>query len=156
MVEILRRRFRNGAPAAPLRRAARSALDRSALVRSALDRSGLDRSGLDRRGLGDVLLVLSELVQNVSQHTRGDGELVLSIGGGVLIEVRDGDPAPPHLQTPDIQRLGGRGLLLVAAMADEWGARPAGGGKIVWARLPMPVTSGVLVDPSGGSVPTNS
>lgn len=30
---------------------------------------------------------------------------------------------------------GGRGLLLVEAVADEWGVRPAGGGKVVWARF---------------------
>jgi anti-sigma regulatory factor (Ser/Thr protein kinase) len=113
------------------------------------------RSALDRPDLDDVLLVVSELVQNVSQHTRGDGELVLTTGDGVLIEVRDDDPAQPSLQSPDLQRLGGRGLLLVAAVADEWGTRPAGTGKIVWARLPMPVPSGVLVDPAGGPVPTN-
>ncbi len=30
---------------------------------------------------------------------------------------------------------GGRGLLLVEAVADDWGIRPALGGKVVWARF---------------------
>lgn len=33
---------------------------------------------------------------------------------------------------------GGRGLLLVEALADEWGANPHGDGKAVWARLGAP------------------
>ncbi len=31
--------------------------------------------------------------------------------------------------------VGGRGLLLVEAVADEWGVTPASGGKVVWARF---------------------
>lgn len=118
-MEILRRVFRNGEPAAPLRLAARAALERT-----------FDQ--VDE----DVLLVVSELVQNVSQHTGGDGELVLSAGDGVLVEVEDGDPAAPCLRRPDTRRPGGRGLLLVAGMAAEWGTRSAATGKVVWARLP--------------------
>lgn len=37
----------------------------------------------------------------------------------------------------------GRGLVLVEACAERWGYRPAAGGKIVWATLPMsPVAGG--------------
>jgi hypothetical protein len=32
---------------------------------------------------------------------------------------------------------GGRGLLLVEALADEWGVTPRGDGKVVWARLAL-------------------
>ena len=32
---------------------------------------------------------------------------------------------------------GGRGLLLVEALADEWGVTPRGDGKAVWARLAL-------------------
>jgi anti-sigma regulatory factor (Ser/Thr protein kinase) len=32
---------------------------------------------------------------------------------------------------------GGRGLLLVEALADEWGVTPRGSGKAVWARLAL-------------------
>jgi hypothetical protein len=125
MVEILRRGFRNGEPAAPLRLAARSALDRRFPEAADADR------------LDDVLLVISELVQNVSQHTGGDGELVLSADDHVLVEVADGDPEQPHVLRPDAHRLGGRGLLVVSAVAVEWGTRPAERGKVVWARLEM-------------------
>ncbi len=129
-MEILRRMFRNGEPAAPLRLAARAALERTFHQVDAQER------------LEDVLLVVSELVQNVTQHTGGDGELVLSAGDGVLVEVGDGDPATPQLRRPDPRRPGGRGLLLVKGMATEWGTRSGATGKVVWARLPAPGGSG--------------
>ncbi len=55
----------------------------------------------------------------------------------LLIEV--GDPArtsPRVRESASEEDEGGRGLLLVRAIADEWGYRQAPtGGKIVWARL---------------------
>jgi len=124
-VEILRRPFRNGEPAAPLRRAAQSALVRQFREVDAAAE------------LADVLLVISELVQNVSQHTLGDGELVVSAGDGVLVEVGDGDPRPPRLLRPDTHRLGGRGLLVVAAVAAPMTRWRRATPEVVWARLPM-------------------
>lgn len=43
---------------------------------------------------------------------------------------------------------GGRGLLLVAALAAEWGVSPLSDGKAVWVRTPVPADW-----PHGGSCP---
>lgn len=84
----------------------------------------------------DVLLVITELVDNVVQHTTGGGELYLRRDDGtVWVEVHDYSRIFPRLQRTDHRRPGGRGLLLVAAVTDRWGSEPTPTGKLVWARL---------------------
>jgi two-component sensor histidine kinase len=86
----------------------------------------------------DVLVVITELVHNVVQHTDGGGELRLTRHeGAVRVEVHDESRAFPQLQRPDLRRPGGRGLLLVAAIAQRWGCRPTAAGKVVWAYVPI-------------------
>lgn len=94
----------------------------------------------------DVLLVTSELVQNVAQHTDDGGELRLALHDDtILIEVTDTNPQPPRLQHLDLCKPGGRGLLLIAATACRWGTRPAAWagrtGKVVWAELTRRLSS---------------
>lgn len=84
----------------------------------------------------DVLLVITELVDNVVQHTDGGGELRLRRDNGtVWVEVHDHSRTFPQLQRHDPRRPGGRGLLLVAALTETWGSKPTENGKLVWARL---------------------
>lgn len=84
----------------------------------------------------DTLLIISELVQNVIQHTTGGGTLALQRDDGrIVIEVRDGDAALPRQKSPDHRRTGGRGLVLVAGIARTWGTRPEPDGKVVWAEI---------------------
>ena len=84
----------------------------------------------------DALLVLTELVDNVVQHTDGGGELHVSCEhGGVRLEAHDHSRVFPQLQRPDPRRAGGRGLLLIAGIARSWGSRPTATGKVVWAQL---------------------
>jgi anti-sigma regulatory factor (Ser/Thr protein kinase) len=84
----------------------------------------------------DALLVITELVDNVVQHTDGGGEIqVRRADGTVWVEVHDHSRAFPQLQRRDPRRPGGRGLLLVAALSETWGSRPTTTGKIVWACL---------------------
>jgi anti-sigma regulatory factor (Ser/Thr protein kinase) len=87
----------------------------------------------------DVLLVITELVDNVVQHTGHGGELRMRCADGtVAVEVHDRSRDFPQLQRPDPLRPGGRGLLLVAALAAAWGSRPTTSGKVVWASLRVP------------------
>jgi hypothetical protein len=119
-VEIMRRTFDHGDPAGPLRHSAQVRLT----------------PWLTSDDLDDAMVVVSELVQNVTQHTSGGGELVVIVQpGAVLIEVRDHSPVLPKVQPPDGKRLGGRGLLLVVGVTRAWGALPTPQGKVVWARL---------------------
>jgi anti-sigma regulatory factor (Ser/Thr protein kinase) len=66
--------------------------------------------------------------------------LCVAIGDGtVLVEVWDEgltgvEPALPDGETDD---LGGRGLLLVDALATRWGTRSEGGARCVWFELEL-------------------
>ena len=85
----------------------------------------------------DVLLVVTELVDNVVQHTDAGGELHVDHADDVVrVAVHDYSRAFPQLQRPDPRRPGGRGLMLVAAVARTWGSRPTPTGKVVWAHVP--------------------
>ncbi|MFE4327880.1 ATP-binding protein [Streptomyces sp. NPDC056831] len=86
--------------------------------------------------LDDVLLCVSELATNALVHgvLPGRGYLVrllLEEGGVALrVEVHDSGSGQPGVREPDGES--GRGLLLVAAVADRWGVGERKPGKIVW------------------------
>lgn len=94
--------------------------------------------GCDDQATSDATLLVSELVTNAVLHAEtAEVELRLAFDGGLLhVEVADDDR-----RTPDPDRTGrlegGRGLQLVASVAQRWGAavRP-GAGKVVWFDLP--------------------
>ncbi len=80
-------------------------------------------------------LVVSELVANGVLH--GWGHLSLRLfdtGDGLRIEVEDSNPAPPVATDGHPGRVGGFGMQIVGRLAD-WGWRPVGSGKLVWARV---------------------
>ncbi|WP_402462941.1 ATP-binding SpoIIE family protein phosphatase [Isoptericola aurantiacus] len=80
-------------------------------------------------------LVVSELVANGVLHGWGNIALRLfDTGDGLRIEVEDANPAPPVATDGHPNRLGGFGMQIVERLAD-WGWRPSGTGKLVWARL---------------------
>ena len=86
----------------------------------------------------DTLLVITELVENVVQHTGDGGELLLHRrGDAVRIEVADTSPELPRAYGPDPRRIGGRGLLLVGALTRAWGTQAGDHGKMVWAEVPL-------------------
>lgn len=94
----------------------------------------------------DGELVLSELVTNaVRVPVPGDrlvGVRIECRGRGELLrlEVSDAGAGRPEVRQPGELDKGGRGLLLVAALAHRWGVdeRRAGIGKTVWAELLAP------------------
>ncbi|MDT0308704.1 ATP-binding protein [Streptomyces sp. DSM 44917] len=93
-------------------------------------------------------LIISELVTNALRHT--DSETVgceLRITGSLLRVAVDGAGRGPEARPAraGAEDEGGRGLLLVHALARGWGVRPGtAGGHVVWAELP-------LAGPSGGA-----
>ncbi|MFI8091957.1 ATP-binding protein [Streptomyces sp. NPDC086080] len=87
-----------------------------------------------------VVLVVAELVANAVLHGRVPGrDFALSLSydagrGAVRIEVTDTHPALPTRKAPDSDEDGGRGLVLVDALAVTWGVCDRHGpGKTVWA-----------------------
>lgn len=80
-------------------------------------------------------LLTSELVTNALLHAGTDLTVHVEqrdADGVVRIAVEDGSDAAPALGSLDMIALGGRGLPLVAALADRWGWEPLPHGKRVW------------------------
>ncbi|WP_307815203.1 ATP-binding protein [Streptomyces sp. I4(2020)] len=84
-------------------------------------------------------LCVSELVSNIVTHV-GAGtpaSLALSTGGGRLrVEVHDPDTrALPTLVDAELDAEGGRGMALVAALADRWGVQVYDDHKVTWCEF---------------------
>jgi anti-sigma regulatory factor (Ser/Thr protein kinase) len=95
-------------------------------------------------GLGHLAdaadLVMSELVTNAVVHGLGPASLDVYVdraadGGLLFIEVQDAGGVLPQRRDVGEDSVDGRGLLIVAALAEDWGVEPVGHGKRVWASL---------------------
>ncbi|MFF1674698.1 SpoIIE family protein phosphatase [Streptomyces sp. NPDC058256] len=80
-------------------------------------------------------LVVSELVTNAIRYGRPPIRLRLIHDRTLLCEVSDDSSTTPHQRRARVYDEGGRGLLLVAQLAERWGTRHARHGKTVWAEL---------------------
>ncbi|MFD8370098.1 SpoIIE family protein phosphatase [Streptomyces sp. NPDC059688] len=79
-------------------------------------------------------LMVSELVTNAIRYGRPPIRLRLIHQGNTLgCEVYDSSGTTPHMRRARIFDEGGRGLLLVAQLAERWGTRHDRVGKTVWA-----------------------
>ena len=106
------------------------------VARQALRRWFEERS---RANTEDAMLVLSELVTNAMVHARAGCTIEVQHHDDLVrLEVRDPSSAPPTMRTAHPHNIGGRGLPLVAAVAQAWGWEPTVGGKRVWAHLVAP------------------
>jgi len=84
--------------------------------------------------VGSASVIASELVTNAVDHANTMATLRVSLlPRFVTIAVKDGSIVEPRRRRPDLS--GGRGLLLVEAMAHSWGWLPVDGGKVVWASI---------------------
>jgi len=80
-----------------------------------------------------VELLATELVSNVVRHVGSPMTVrVASRGPAIRIEVDDDSGSPPVLLHPAPDAESGRGLLLVEALACEWGWNARDQGKTVW------------------------
>ncbi|GAA4947121.1 hypothetical protein GCM10023205_03750 [Yinghuangia aomiensis] len=83
-------------------------------------------------------LIVSELVTNSVRYAPGAVELRLILRENTLAcEVTDTNSAAPRLRRAHDDDEGGRGLFLVAQLAQDWGARWNPHGKTIWAELPL-------------------
>lgn len=102
--------------------------------------------GVGQDVLESAELVLSELVTNalrvpVPRDRHVGVRIARSPADGLLrLEVSDAGSGRPEVRAPGDEETGGRGLLLVEALAHRWGVeeRAAGIGKTVWATLKAP------------------
>jgi len=82
-------------------------------------------------------LLVSELVTNAIRHAQPPIQLRLILDGMLSVEVSDASSTSPHLRRPGRYDEDGRGLMLVAQLADRWGTRHTRTGKTVWALQPV-------------------
>jgi serine phosphatase RsbU (regulator of sigma subunit)/anti-sigma regulatory factor (Ser/Thr protein kinase) len=99
-------------------------------------------------------LLLSELVTNAIRYGTEPIQVRLilpqPLGGPegapcrtLICEVSDGSSTAPHLRQAANTDEGGRGLFLVAQLAQAWGTRYTARGKIIWAECALEVTGTV-------------
>jgi len=80
-----------------------------------------------------VMLLTSELATNAVLHARTDFEVTVARGEDALrIAVTDGNTRLPQPCMAPADATTGRGLALVDALANAWGADRHGRGKTVW------------------------
>ncbi|MFF5468525.1 SpoIIE family protein phosphatase [Streptomyces achromogenes] len=104
------------------------------------------RSSVSRRladwGLEELVftteLILSELVTNAIRYGRGPIGVRLLRDRTLICEVSDRSTTSPHLRYAASTDEGGRGLFLVAQLAERWGTRYTPDGKVIWAEQPLP------------------
>ncbi|WP_393072610.1 SpoIIE family protein phosphatase [Streptomyces sp. LN704] len=103
---------------------------------------GLVSSRLAAWDLGDLAftteLVISELVTNAIRYGSGPVQLRLIREHTLICEVSDGSNTAPHLRRARMFDEGGRGLFIVAQLAEHWGTRQRSDGKTIWAELALP------------------
>ncbi|HEY2950423.1 MAG TPA: ATP-binding protein [Micromonosporaceae bacterium] len=95
--------------------------------------------------LADAVAVVAELVGNAVRHAQPLPGGVVRVawrlrpsraGDAVEVRVTDGGATdPPHVRRVGPESLDGRGLTIVAALADRWGVERDGLGQSVWAEL---------------------
>ena len=108
--------------------------DDPAAVSGARDKAlrKLEEWGLTEQAFSTELIV-SELVTNAIRYAGRPISLRLLRDDHALIcEVSDGSSTSPRLRRADVTDEGGRGLFLIAQLAERWGTRYTPKGKIIW------------------------
>ncbi|MGW3866820.1 ATP-binding protein, partial [Streptomyces sp. NPDC005047] len=105
-------------------------------VRSQVTRQ-LTEWGLDDLAFSTEL-ILSELVTNAIRYGGETVHVRMLRDRSLVCEVFDSSSTSPHLRYAAMTDEGGRGLFLVAQLAERWGTRYTPAGKVIWAEQPMP------------------
>ncbi|MEW2755582.1 SpoIIE family protein phosphatase [Streptomyces sp. NPDC048399] len=83
-------------------------------------------------------LIVSELVTNAIRYGAPPVQLRLIRGTALICEVSDSSSTAPHMRRARMFDEGGRGLMMVAQLAERWGTRHLPGGKTIWAEITTP------------------
>ncbi|MFF1647056.1 SpoIIE family protein phosphatase [Streptomyces sp. NPDC058240] len=101
---------------------------------------------LDDWGLSELAftteLVLSELITNAIRYGSAPVTVRLLHDRTLTCEVADSSSTSPHLRYAAAMDEGGRGLFLVARLAERWGTRYTSQGKVIWAEMALPRPDG--------------
>ncbi|MGN5635840.1 ATP-binding protein [Streptomyces sp. AC154] len=118
-----------------------------AVARSFLtDAQALHGLPVSDRVMGNVQLVVSELVTNARKYAPGPSVLTLDIlDGAVQVSVWDGGTTLPVILAPDSSRIGHHGLEIVMAVSQSVGMHRKPIGKQIVATV-------ALADDPGGDV----
>jgi anti-sigma regulatory factor (Ser/Thr protein kinase) len=94
----------------------------------------LRANGWGEERIDAAALMTSELATNAVEHAQTPYTLTIDLTAQTLrVDVRDASTSAPVVSPVAPHRLlGGRGLALVAALADRWGYEPLPDGKSVW------------------------
>ncbi|MFJ8492526.1 SpoIIE family protein phosphatase [Streptomyces sp. NPDC094038] len=84
-------------------------------------------------------LIVSELVTNALRYGGAPITLRLIRDRSLICEVSDGSSTSPHVRHARDTDEGGRGLYLIAQLAQSWGTRYNPRGKTIWAEQSLPV-----------------
>ncbi|MGI5136918.1 SpoIIE family protein phosphatase [Streptomyces sp. CA-106110] len=89
--------------------------------------------GVDEETVYTTETIVSELVTNAVRYGTPPLRLQLIRDRTLTCEIHDGNPLAPRLRHAKTVDEGGRGLFIVAQLAQNWGVRYSPDGKTVWA-----------------------
>ncbi|MFE7387550.1 SpoIIE family protein phosphatase [Streptomyces sp. NPDC057582] len=89
-------------------------------------------------------LILSELITNAVRYGTEPIHVRLLRDRTLVCEVSDGSSTAPHLRYAASTDEGGRGLYLVAQLAERWGTRYTERGKVIWTEQALTTTPGLF------------
>jgi hypothetical protein len=93
--------------------------------------------GTERRLVDSAALVVTELTTNALMHARSGSKVrIWANHDAIRIAVEDAAAVLPVQRSASSLASSGRGLALVAALSQQWGADLLDEGKVVWAELP--------------------
>ncbi|WP_189966042.1 SpoIIE family protein phosphatase [Streptomyces avidinii] len=98
--------------------------------------SQLSRWGLEESAFATELL-LSELVTNAVRYGTAPIRVRLIHDRNLICEVHDASSSAPRMRQSATTDEGGRGLFLVAQLAQAWGTRYTADGKVIWAECSL-------------------
>ena len=102
---------------------------------------GLLRAWAAPHDAEDAALLVTELVANVVDHVPGEASFTLELTLSDLwlrISVADGSALRPVVREFDLSAPRGRGMRLIAGIAERWGVEDHADGKRVWFELAAP------------------
>jgi anti-sigma regulatory factor (Ser/Thr protein kinase) len=98
-------------------------------------RAALSRHGIDGEIIHTAVLLVSELATNAVIHATSTIQLRIGVGDEIRVEVRDTGADIPAVTAGGAEDESGRGLSIVATLADTWDWSRRDSGKVVWFEL---------------------